>query len=310
MNAPQGRDRPHIFFHSELDSADEWRAALATEFRDFTFSAGEVADPGNVDIALLWTVPGAGLKGFTNLRAILSLGAGIDQLDGSQLPSHVPIARLVDPTLTRTMVDYAKTAVYRYHRQFHLFERQSRQGRWTFMAPRMTAATSVGILGLGKIGSEIALALRREGFVVRGWSRTPKRLEDIATYTGRDSLETMVGCSSVVLNVLPLTEETRGILARDLFAKFRSGTFLINMGRGLHLVEPDLLEAIESGRVADATLDVSTFEPLPPAHPFWNHPSILVTPHVAGMASTLTAAATVAANIRRAMRGERLLDQV
>ena len=303
--------KPSIFFHSAIDSPDEWRAALATQFDDFTFSVSSgVGNPESVDIALIWTVPEEGLERFINLRAILSLGAGIDQMNLGRLPKQVPIARLVHSSLARTMVDYAKTAVYRYHRRFHLFERQSRNCRWAFIPPTLTADTSVGILGLGEIGREIALALRREGFDVRGWSRTPKQLEGVITYTSRDGLKTMVGCSNIVLNVLPLTDETRHILSRDLFAQFRDGTCLINMGRGTHLVEADLLEAIASGKVEAATLDVTSVEPLPPTHPFWNHGSILITPHVAGTSRAMTAVATIAANIRRAMVGERLLHQV
>src|SRR5215475_11561987 len=127
---------PSIFFHSNLDSPDEWRAALATEFQDFTFSVGsDIPNPEKVDIALIWTPPEEGLERFINLRAILSLGAGIDQLDPRRLPPTVPIARLVDVTLTRTMVEYAKTAVYRYHRRFHFFERQSQDCKWSFIAP-------------------------------------------------------------------------------------------------------------------------------------------------------------------------------
>lgn len=309
MNPRQVGERPGIFFHSELDSAEEWRAALSTQFRDFTFCTGPVANPECVDVALLWTVPEEGLERFTNLRAILSLGAGIDQLEAARLPSCVPVARLLDASLTRTMVDYAKAAVYRYHRRFHLFEHQSREGRWTFLPPTMTAATSVGILGLGEIGKEIAMALCGEGFTVRGWSRTPKHLDNVQSYTGRSGLEAMVGCSSIVLNVLPLTDETRGILSAQLFAQFRAGTFLINMGRGRHLIEADLLQALASGHVADATLDVFCVEPLPPDHPFWSHRSILITPHVAGLANPHTAVTTIAANIRRAMRGEPLLHQ-
>jgi glyoxylate/hydroxypyruvate reductase len=303
--------KPHIFFHSNIDSPDEWRAALATEFEDFTFSAGsEGAAPESVDVALIWTLPDDGLERFTNLRAILSLGAGIDQLDLRRLPKNVPIARLVDASLTRTMIDYARTAVYRYHRRFHLFEQQSRERKWAFIPPTLTDGTSVGILGLGEIGQEIALALQRDGFVVRGWSRTPKQLEGVTTYTDRDGLRSMVGCSNIVLNVLPLTDETRNILSRGLFAGFADGTFLINMGRGMHLVESDLLEALASGKVGAATLDVASVEPLPPTHPFWNHRSILVTPHVAGISVPMTAVATIAANVRRAMAGERLLHEV
>jgi len=306
-----GQIRPSIFFHSNLDSPDEWRASLATEFEDFTFSVGnDVASPESVDVALVWTLPDDGLQRFVNLRAILSLGAGIDQLDLERLPKHVPIARLVDESLTRTMVDYAKTAVYRYHRRFHFFERQSQNGRWTFISPTLTAETSVGILGLGEIGRAIALALQREGFAVYGWSRSPKHLAGIMTYTGGDGLKSMVGRSNIVLNVLPLTDETRCILCRELFAQFEKGTCLINMGRGMHLVESDLLEAIASGRVDAATLDVASVEPLPLTHPFWGHPDILITPHVAGISRPTTAVAMIAANIRRAMAGERLLHEV
>jgi len=303
--------KPNIFFHSNLDSPDEWRASLATEFDDFTFSVGShVASPESVNVALVWTLPRCGLERFVNLRVILSLGAGIDQLDLARLPKCVPIARLVDESLTRTMVDYAKTAVYRYHRRFHFFERQSQNSKWTFISPTLTAERSVGILGLGEIGREIALALQREGFAVYGWSRTPKHLEGITAYTGRDGLRSMVGRSNIVLNVLPLTDETRYILCRDLFRHFDEGTCMINMGRGMHLVESDLLDAIASGRVDAATLDVAAVEPLPLTHPFWAHPNILITPHVAGISRPMTAVAMIAANIRRAMAGERLLHQV
>jgi glyoxylate/hydroxypyruvate reductase len=302
--------KPHIFFHSDIDSSEEWRAALATQFEEFTFSADTVSTPASVDIALIWKLPDGGLDQFSNLRAILSLGAGIDQLDPERLPKKVPIARLVDTSLTRTMVDYARTAVFRYHRRFHVFERQSRAGNWVFIPATLTDDTSVGILGLGELGQEIALALQHDGFDVRGWSRTPKRLQNVMTYTGRDGLATMVGCSDIVLNVLPLTAETRRILCRDLFTQCRDGCSLINMGRGQHLVEVDLLQAIDSGKIGYATIDVASVEPLPPQHPFWNHPRILITPHVAGTSIPMKAVVKVAENIRRAMAGERLLQQI
>jgi glyoxylate/hydroxypyruvate reductase A len=302
--------KPHIYFNSSMDSADEWREALAGQFDDFKFSVGDDVDhPESVDVAVVWTLPDGGLERFVNLRAILSLGAGINQLDLQRLPKHVPLARLVDASLTRTMVDYAKAAVYRYHRRFHIFERQSRDRSWMYIQPTLTADTSIGILGLGEIGREIAVALQREGFTVRGWSRSPKQLQNVETYTGRDGLTSMVGRCAIVVNVLPLTDETRHMLSRELFGHFSDGTCLINMGRGMHLVETDLLDAIDTGRVEDATLDVAAIEPLPAAHPFWNHPNILITPHVAGTCMPMTAVASIAANIRRALAGERLSQQ-
>jgi glyoxylate/hydroxypyruvate reductase A len=263
-----------------------------------------------VDVAIVWTLPESGLERFVNLRAILSLGAGVNQLDPLRLPSHVPLARLVDASLTRMMVDYAKLAVYRHHRKFHLFERRSRERRWIYMAPTLTSGTTVGILGLGELGGEIARALRDEGFVVQGWSRTAKTLPGIETCTGREGLTTMLGRCDQIVNVLPLTDETRGLLGRDLFGHFKAGSCLINMGRGAHVVDADLLAALEAGKLEAATLDVFTVEPLPETHPFWNHPQILVTAHAAGTSLPATAVATIAANIRRALAGEALSQQV
>jgi glyoxylate/hydroxypyruvate reductase len=303
--------KPHIYFNSNMDSVEDWRAALATEFDDFTFSVGtDVEDPHNVDVAIVWTLPDGGLDRFVNLRAILSLGAGINQLDPQRLPAGVPLARLVDASLTRTMVDYAKTAVYRYHRRFHVFERQSRERRWRYIPPALTGDTSVGVLGLGELGSEIAAALRSEGFTVHGWSRTAKRLDGVQTYTGPAGLVSLAGKCDIILNILPLTDETRYILSRELFGHFKRGACLINMGRGAHLVEADLLDALDAGQIEAATLDVAIVEPMPESHPFWNHPGVLMTPHVAGTSSPRTAVVNIAANIRKALAGERMSNQV
>jgi glyoxylate/hydroxypyruvate reductase A len=303
--------RPHIYFNSHLDSPDDWREALAIEFTDFRFSVGdEVADPETVDVAIVWTLPERGLERFINLRAILSLGAGINQLDPERLPANVPLARLVDGSLTRMMVDYAKLAVYRHHRKFHLFERRSRERRWVYMAPTLTSTTTVGILGLGEMGGQIALALRDEGFNVLGWSRTPKQLALIITDTGYNGLVTMLGRCDIVVNVLPLTEETQHILGGELLNRFKDGSCLVNIGRGPHVVDADLIAALEAGKLEAATLDVFTEEPLPEGHPFWNHPQILVTAHAAATSIPKMAVVSIAANIRKAMAGERLTQQV
>ena len=161
MPAASAAHPPHIYFNSHLDSPEEWRAALATQFDDFEFSTGaDVASPETVDVAIVWMLPEGGLTRFVNLKAILSLGAGINQLDPQRLPAHVPLARLVDASLTRMMVDYARLAVYRHHRKFHLFEQRSRERRWIYVPPTLTATSTVGILGLGELGAEIALRLR------------------------------------------------------------------------------------------------------------------------------------------------------
>jgi glyoxylate/hydroxypyruvate reductase A len=301
---------PHIYFASDLDRASEWREALSMQFERFRFSTGEIEDPQTVDVALVWKLPEEGLDRFTGLKAILSLGAGVNQLEPARLPARVPLARLVDKSLTLTMVDYAKAAVYRYHRCFDVFENAMRHKRWQFIRPKLPQQTSVGILGLGELGLAIARALRTDGFPVRGWSRTLKQLEGIETYSGQSGLQALVGGSDIVVNVLPLTDSTRNILRGDLFRHFRYGAKLINIGRGEHLVETDLLRALDEGTVGAATLDVAMEEPLPAWHPFWGHPSILVTPHVAGLSLPSSAVPAIAANIRRALAGEPLHNQV
>jgi glyoxylate/hydroxypyruvate reductase A len=301
---------PHIYFASDLDRASEWQEALSTQFERFRFSTSEIEDPDTVDVALVWKLPKQGLDHFTGLKAILSLGAGVNQLEPERLPPGVPLARLVDKSLTSTMVDYAKAAVYRYHRCFDVFENAMRYQRWQFIRPKLPHQTSVGILGLGELGRAIAGALQSDGFQVRGWSRTLKQLQGIETYSGQSGLHALVGGSDIVVNVLPLTDSTRNILQGDLFRHFRRGARLINIGRGEHLVEADLLRALDEGTVGAATLDVAVEEPLPASHPFWGHPSVLVTPHVAGLSLPGSAVVAIAANIRRALDGEPLHNQV
>jgi glyoxylate/hydroxypyruvate reductase len=303
--------KPHIYFNSNIDSPEEWQAALSKHFPDMKYSVGEVCeDPESVDVALIWKVPNRGLSDFTNLKAVLSLGAGINQLNPEQLPKNVPLARLVDDSLTQTMVEYAKAATFRYHRKFHLFEKHSREAQWNFVPPTLAQDTSIGVLGLGELGGAIAKALANEGFSVAGWSRTPKTVDGIETFSGKDGLADMLASTDIVINVLPLTDETRGILNRAFFSQCKRGTCIINMGRGHHLVDADLLAAIDAGQIQAATLDVATVEPLPPAHPFWGHPAILVTPHVAGISTPETASVAIAQNVRRAISGEPLAQQV
>jgi len=301
----------HLFFHSELDNPALWQAALSEPLGELHFSTVDnCTKPETVDIALLWTTPAGGLADFSALKAVLSLGAGINQLDLSSLPHPVPLARLVDKSLTQTMVEYARTAVFRYHRAFHRFERHSRQKIWQFETPVLAQQRTIGVLGLGELGSAIALALAEDGFKVQGFSRSPKNLPSIRCYSGEQGLYQLAAEVGILLNVLPLTAETNGVLNRSLFNAFNKEVFLINMGRGAHLIEEDLLEALDSGQIEAATLDVTQIEPLPKTNPLWNHPNVLITPHVAGLSSPEQAAVNLAKNIRLAMAGKPLIHQV
>ena len=300
-----------IFFSSTLDHARSWQAALAGHLGKFEFVLEtDSFDPASIDFALVWAVPNGMLARMTRLRAVQSLGAGINQLDPQQVPAHLPLARLVDTTLTRSMVDYARATVYRYHRGLDGFELASRSARWAFVKPRNSGETRISLLGLGEIGRAISRALACDGFPVTAWSRTPRDEPGIDCQSGPEGLGAAVSQADIVINVLPLTAGTEAILSTALFEQLKPGTRLINMGRGQHLVEEDLLAALENGHIAAATLDVTRIEPLPPDHPFWRHPGILITPHVAGLSSAESAAPLVAENVRRALRGDPLLHQV
>lgn len=302
---------PTVYFHSNLDDPLEWHATLASAFPDLQFIIGPQCDaPESVDIALVWTPPPQGLGRFTKLRAVLSLGAGVDQLDLEKLDPRIPVARLVDPILTKRMVEYCKAAVFYLHRDFHVHSRNQAARLWKFSAPMDASARRVLVLGLGELGSAVATGLAAEGFTVTGWSRSGRTLPGVHSIQGDSALAADVAKTDILINLLPLTTHTLGILNQRLFSNFRPGTCLINVGRGGHLVEEDLLEAIDLGKVGAAFLDVFSQEPLDPTHPFWSRQQIHVTPHVASLSDPRHSAAAVIENVRRAMAGQSLLNAV
>lgn len=300
-----------VYFHSELDDPLQWKATLTEVLHGLHFVTGPSCDaPASVDIALVWTPPPQGLNAFPNLRAVLSLGAGVDQLQLEALDSRIPVARLVDPTLTARMVEYCKAAVFYFHRHLHVHQRHQARRIWKFIPPESAGERRILVLGQGELGAAVAVGLAGEGFSVSGWSRSIKKLPGVESLCGADMLAPAVAASDIVINLLPLTSQTRGILNREFFSWFKPGTCLINVGRGAHLNEADLLEALDQGKVDAAFLDVLEQEPLPPEHPFWLHPQLHLTPHVASLSDPVHSAATVIENIRRAMHGLPLLNAV
>ncbi len=300
-----------VMFLSAEDPAEAWRDELRARIPDLDFRIWpEIGDPAEIDVALVWRPPPGELARYPNLKAILSLGAGVDGLIADPTLPDVPIARMVDPSLTRTMAEYVLLAVLRHHRQFDLFERAQRARKWAFAFPPQAAQRRVGIMGLGELGGAAARTLARHGFTVAGWSRTPKAIKDVTSYAGRSELHPFLHRTDILVCMLPLTAETMGILDAETFAELAHGAYVINVARGGHLVEADLIAALDSGHLGGATLDVFRTEPLPPDHPFWDHPKILITPHIASYCQPATAADGVAENIRRALAGQPLLHQV
>lgn len=300
-----------LLFLSPDDPADAWRAELQARLPGLDVRIWpEVGDPAEIDVALVWRPPQGELARYPNLRAILSLGAGVDGLIADPDLPDVPVARMVDPSLTRTMTEYVLLAVLRHHREFDRFERAQHARDWAYAFPPQAADRQVGIMGLGELGSAAAHRLVGHGFQVLGWSRSPKALDGVVSYAGRSELHTFLHRTDILVCLLPLTADTLGILDAATFAELPHGAFVINVARGQHLVEDDLVEALDSGHLAGATLDVFREEPLPRSSPLWTNPKVLVTPHVASYSVPATAADGVVANIRRALAGEPLRHQV
>ncbi|MGI9501257.1 MAG: 2-hydroxyacid dehydrogenase [Geminicoccaceae bacterium] len=301
-----------LLFMSEADPVEPWRHAILAELPDLDFRIwpDQVGDPSDIDIALVWRPPPGELARYPNLKAILSLGAGIDSMIGDDTFPDLPLARMVDPSMTSTMADYILLAALRHHRQFDLFEREQRAGRWTFVFPKRAEDRTVGIMGLGVLGDAAARKLRDHGFDVRGWSRSPKTIQGVQCFHGQNDLVSFLGDTEILICLLPLTPDTRGILNTSVFAALPREACLINAARGAHLVEGDLIDALDRGHLGAATLDVFQTEPLPEDSPLWQHDKILITPHVASYCVPETAAKGVVDNIKRACSGQPLHHQV
>ena len=295
-----------VVFHSTVDDPDEWLPRLRKLLPDVEIcQCSEVGDPAKVRVGVFWDQPATGLGAYTSLVAVLSLGAGINQLVPETIPPGVQIARLVDPNLTGAMTEYCLAAVLRFYRNLDVYERER---RWNFSAPIQQGEFTVGVMGLGVLGSAVAARLSANGFPIRGWSARQKNIAGVHCYAGRETLAAFADGLRCLICLLPLTHETKDILNARLFGRLEGGAAVINVGRGGHLVEPDLLAALASGQLRGAMLDVFREEPLPAGHAFWRNNRILITPHVAAISDANSGAAVIAANIRRALRGEPLLN--
>lgn len=292
--------------------AEWWQGALQKLLPDIDCRLWDApGDKAEVEYAVVWKPPPGGLKTFPNLKCIVSMGAGIDHLLADpELPRHLPIIRTVGSELRQRMREYLALHVLRFHRHLPDIEAAQRRKAWDQIITPPAPERGVGIMGLGNMGAEAAHTLSELGFAVHGWSRRPKRLHGITCHHGDDGLADFLARSEILICLLPLTPSTEGILNRRLFARLPEGACLINVGRGQHLVEKDLIPALDSGQLGGATLDVLHQEPPPEDHPFWTHPKILLTPHIASLIDPETGAKVIAENIRRFRAGEPVRDLV
>jgi glyoxylate/hydroxypyruvate reductase A len=301
-----------LVFISKSDDPDAYTHSMQALMPDLEVRLWpDVGDPAEIDFALTWKAEPGVLASFPNLKAISSLGFGVDHLfDDDTLPEGVPLVRLAEETLTGQMSEYAILGILRHHRMLGGYETAQGEGRWARELPPDTGATSVGILGLGVIGADCAAKVCGLGFPVRGWSRSPRALPGVECFHGADGLAPMLAASHFLVCLLPLTPQTRGIVNAHTLAALPTGAYVINAARGGHVVDTDLLAAIESGHIAGAMLDVFNHEPLPRDHPYWAHPKITVTPHIAGLCVPRLMAPQIVENIRRVRAGRPLLNLV
>jgi glyoxylate/hydroxypyruvate reductase A len=263
-------------------SAPEWRQLFATHMPELDVRIWpDVGNPDDIDVAAVAAMPHGKLKTFANLRMIVSLLAGADILLSDPSLPDVPLVRAGNPNGDEMMNEAALLHVLRHHRHLPAYRLAQQRSEWISL-PRLRASQrKVGVLGLGAIGLSVAKTLATHGFKVAGWVRTAKPVSGIEIFAGREQWPAFLARSEIAVNLLPLTGETRGILNAEAFAHLPKGASIINLGRGAHLVEADLIAALDRDHLAGATLDVFPVEPLAKESALWRHPKITITPHVA-----------------------------
>ncbi|MGR4048754.1 glyoxylate/hydroxypyruvate reductase GhrA [Kosakonia cowanii] len=303
-----------LFYHPSFDSAF-WVNALRDALPDANIRVWTPGDSAPADYALVWHPPVEMLEG-RKLKAVFALGAGVDAILG-QLKAHpqmldasVPLFRLEDTGMAQQMQEYAVSQVLHWFRRFDDYQALKGEAKWQPLAEYAHKDFTVGILGAGVLGAKVAAALLQWGFPLRCWSRSRKDLPGITSFAGVQELGEFLQGTRVLINLLPNTPETAGIIDRSLLAQLEEGSYLLNLARGVHLVEADLLQALESGKVKGAMLDVFREEPLPAGHPLWAHPRVAITPHIAAVTRPHEAIAYIRHTICQLERGETVSGRV
>ena len=292
-----------IYFCCTDFKAEPWLAALRTALPQAVI---EVWAPGAgpADYAVVWAPPQAFLDEQPQIKALFNIGAGVDALTQLRLPPKTKLVRLDDAGMSVQMAEYVTHALIRHFREFDVYAADVAGGKWSFRKPRLREDFPVGIMGLGVLGQRVVRAVQTFEFPVRGWSRSPRELQGVRCYAGEVQFAEFLAETKVLVCLLPLTEETRGIMRRETLSLLQPGGYVINVARGAHLVEEDLIPLIDSGHLAGAALDVFRQEPLPAGHPFWRHPKITMTPHTAARTLRDESVAQIAGKIARLEHGQ------
>ena len=261
----------------------------------------------SIKLAIVWKPEDGWLRSFKNLKCIISMGSGIDHiLCDPFLPKNIPIIKTTGYDLGVRMREYVLLHVLRHHRNLSTILEARNKNEWKQIIEPPAHERKIGVMGLGNLGLDCANSIKNLGFNVSGWSKSKKELNGIKTFVGKNELKNFIKNIEILVCMLPLTNETRGILNMDLFSQMKKGSCLINTARGEHLVDNDLLEAMKIGLIKEATLDVFHIEPLPNEHPFWKNPNILITPHIASLMDPIAGGKEIAKNIKRFFNGQKV----
>lgn len=300
-----------ILYKSDPERGRRWQALFAERAPDLDLRIWpDVGDADAVRYLVAWRLSDGLIAGLPNLQVLFSVGAGVDQLDLSQLPDSVSLVRMIEPGLTDGMVEYVVFATLALHRHMLDYRQDQQAARWKPIRLVPAQERRVGVMGLGHLGQAALQRLKPFGFPLHGWSRSAHEIEGVACFAGQAQLGDFLACCDILICLLPLTDETRGILNSETFAALPPGAGLVNAGRGGHLREANLLAALDQGRLSGAVLDVLQQEPPAPDHPFWAHPRILLTPHIAGETHPDSAAGVLLDNIRRHQAGAPMVGLV
>ncbi len=283
--------------------AEPWLEGLGAALPQATIEAWT---PGSApaDYAIVWTPPQQFMDEQPQLKGIFNIGAGVDALMKLRLPEGAKVVRIDDGGMAVQMAEFVCHAVIRHFRELDGYEADMGQGKWSFRRPRNRADYPVGVMGLGVLGQRVAQALRVFEFPVLGWSRTARSVEGVQCFSGEKGFNDFLAATRILVCLLPLTADTRDIINRDTLGRLKPGGYVINVARGAHVVDEDLLAAIDSGHLAGAALDVFRTEPLPAGHPFWKRPEITVTPHTSARTLREESIAQIAGKIAALHRGE------
>ncbi len=292
-----------ISFSCTNTKAEPWLAGFRQRLPQ-ALIAEWIAGAPSADYAVVWGPPQQFLDEQTTLKAIFNIGAGVDALMKLRLPPAVPLVRLDDAGMSVQMAEYVCHAVIRHFREFDAQAADVAEHRWSYRRPRLRAEFPVGVMGLGILGQRVAQALAAFEFPVLGWSRTPRQIAGVRCFSGSAQFDAFLAATRVLVCLLPLTPATRDILNRQTLSRLQAGGYVINVARGAHLVDYDLISLLDSGHLAGAMLDVFRTEPLPAEHPFWSHPRISLTPHTSARTLRDESIAQIADKIQALERGE------